>query len=274
MPVTRSTLVRLPPWLPLCIALAAVAPDAQAGGSLLLLDAPPAEATWSAGLSLRGWPRAPGSGRQREALLPALDYESPSGLFAATDTGLGWNLAPQWLDGEAAKTWQFGARLWPQSGRSRRESPPGINRLGSRLITQLFANVQATPELLLQSGLSWGSGRHHNGDQFELGATSGIPIGQEMLGISLAATYANAAHLRGSFGVGPGESQASGLPEFHPHSGWSDWSIALSAEHKFSAGWSVNGQWLHTRLIGQAALSPLTRSRDQPSFILSLWHQF
>lgn len=52
------------------------------------------------------------------------------------------------------------------------------------------------PELLLQSGLSWGSGRHHNGDQLELGATSGIPLGDELLGISLAATYANAAHLR------------------------------------------------------------------------------
>lgn len=259
---------------PLCLALACAALDARAGGSLLLLDAPPAEPTWSGGLSVRGWPRAPGSGRQRDVLLPALDYESPSGFFAATDTGLGWNLAPRLLDGDAAKAWQLGARLWPQSGRSRRESPPGINRLGSRLITQLFANVQATPELLLQSGLSWGSGRHHNGDQLELGATSGIPIGRELLAISLAATYADAAHLRGSFGVGPGESLASGLPEFHPHSGWQDWSLALSAEHKFSTDWSVNGQWLHTRLIGQAAASPLTHARDQPAFILSLWHRF
>jgi len=262
------------PCASLCLSLGCVTLPAQAGGNLLLLEAPPAEASWSGGLSVRGWPRAPGSARQREALLPALDYESPSGFFAATDTGLGWNAASQLLGSEAAKAWQIGARIWPQPGRSRRESPPGINSLGSRVITELFANVQATPELLLQSGLSWGSGRHHNGDQLELGATSGIPIGQDLLAISLSTTYANAAHLRGSFGIGPSESQASGLPEFHPHSGWLDWSIALSAEHKFSSDWSVNGQWLHTRLIGQAALSPLTHSRDQPSFILSLWHQF
>lgn len=266
-PLRHLTALTLP-WL------AAATLDARAAGSLLLLDDPPAVASTSAGLSLRGWPSAPGSAHQREALLPALSYENPNGLFAATDTGLGWNLAPALLEAEQAKPWQFGARLWPQSGRSRRESPPGVDRLGSRLITQLFANAQPVPELLLQSGLSWGSGRHHNGNQLELGATSGIPLGADLIGISLAATYADAAHLRGSFGIGPGESRASGLPVFRPHSGWQDWSVALSAEHKLSADWTVNGQWLHAHLVDQAAASPLAHTHDQPSFILSVWRRF
>ena len=252
----------------------ALALPAHAAGSLLLLDAPPAEASWSGGLSVRGWPRAPGSARRRDDLLPAIDYEAPSGLFAATDTGLGWNLAPRLLDGAAARDWQFGARIWPQNGRPRRESPPGVESLGMRVVTEAFANVQALPVLLLQSGLSYGSGRHHDGAQLELGATSGIPLGDDLLAVSLAATYANAAHLRGSFGVRAAEAAGSGLPEWRPGSGWQDWSVALSGEHKFSADWSVSGQWLHARLIGQAANSPLTHSRDQPSFILSLWHRF
>ncbi len=260
--------------LPLLLTGLAVGHDARAAGSLLLLDEPPEATTWQGGLSVRGWPSAPGSARQREALLPALSYESPNGLFAATDTGLGWNLAPALLGHDSAKTWQLGARLWPQSGRSRRESPPGVDRLGSRLITQLFANAQPLPELLLQSGLSWGSGRHHNGNQLELGATSGIPLGADLIGISLAATYADAAHLRGSFGIGPRESQASGLPVFRPHAGWQDWSVAVSAEHKFSADWTVNGQWLHAHLVDQAAASPLAHSHDQPSFLISIWHRF
>lgn len=269
----RCAAVQIAP-LGAALALAGTLPCAHAAGSLLLLDAPPVEATWSAGLSWRGWPRVPGSARQHFALLPALDYESPTGVFAATDTGLGWNLAPKLLQGDAGRHWQLGARLWPQSGRSRRESPPGVDSLGTRLITQLFANHQVLPELLLQSGLAWGSGRHHNGGQLEFGATSGIPIGSELLAISLATTYANAAHLSGSFGVGRREAKASGLAEFHPHAGWQDWSIALSAEHKFSPDWSVNGQWLHAQLIGQALHSPLTHSRDQPAFIASVWHQF
>ncbi|WP_343627060.1 MipA/OmpV family protein [Roseateles puraquae] len=256
------------------VALGTLAAEAHAAGSLLLLDAPPADVTWSAGLSARGWPRAPGSSRQREMLLPALDYESPSGVFAATDSGLGWNLSPRLLDAESAKVWQFGGRLWPESGRSRHASPPGVERLGSRIVTELFANAQVLPELLIQSGLSWGSGRHHNGDQLEIGATSGIPIGENVLGITVAASYANAAHQRGSFGIGARESLASGLPVFKAHSGWQDWSIGLSAEHKLSESWSVNGQWLHARLIDQPAHSPLTKSADQPSFIVSIWRKF
>jgi outer membrane scaffolding protein for murein synthesis (MipA/OmpV family) len=256
------------------VTLAWAAAPALAGGTLLLLDAPPTTANWSGGVSWRGWPAAPGSARERYSLLPAVDYEAPNGIFAATDTGLGWNLAPALLGGEAAKDWQFGARVWPQAGRSRRESPPGVARLGTRVITELFANVQVHPALLLQSGLSWGSGRHHNGDQLEIGATSGIPLGPDLLAISFSATYANAAHLRGSYGVGPGEAKLSGLPEFHPGSGWLDMSVAVSGEHKFSSNWSVNGQWLQTRLLDQAARSPLTHSRFQPSFIVSVWHQF
>ncbi|MFG6487243.1 MipA/OmpV family protein [Roseateles sp. BYS78W] len=256
-----------------CLLLTYALP-ARAAGSLLLLDAPPAMTTWSGGLSVRGWPRAPGSGRERYSLLPAIDYEGANGVFAATDAGLGWNLAPVLLKGDAAKDWQFGMRLWPQSGRSRRESPPGVESLGTRIVTEAFANMQVLPVLLLQSGLSWGGGRHHDGGQLELGVTSGIPLGDDLIGISLAATYANAAQLRGSFGLRPSESHNSGLPTWQPSSGWQDWSIALSAEHKFSEDWSVSGQWQHARLIDQAAASPLTHSRDQPSFIVSLWHRF
>jgi outer membrane scaffolding protein for murein synthesis (MipA/OmpV family) len=278
LPRTRSipsaALLAAGPYLTIALALSCPAGAAHAAGSLLLLDSPPAATTWSGGVSVRGWPRAPGSARQRDGLQPAFDYESPNGVFLATDAGLGWNLAPVLLNGDAAKDWQFGARIWPQAGRPRQESPPGVDSLGTRVVGEAFANVQALPVLLLQSGLSYGSGRHHDGAQLEIGATSGIPLGADLLAVTVAATYANAAHLRGNFGVRPGEARNGHLQEWHPGSGWQDWSVALSGEHKFSADWSVNGQWVHARLIDQAAKSPLTRSRTQPSFIFSLWHQF
>lgn len=246
---------------------------AQAAGNLLL-EPPPAEAQWSGGLSWRGWPRAPGSARQRDGLLPALDYSNPNGFFLSTDTGLGWNFAPALLGADAAKDWQLGARIWPQAGRPRRDTPPGIDSLNSRIGGEFFANVQAHPALLLQSGVTFGGGRYRHGNLLEIGATSGIPLGPDLLAISLAASYGNSAQLRGSFGVSAAEAKRSGLSEYLPASGWQDWSIALSGEHKFSADWSVSGQWMQARLIAQAARSPLTQSRNQPSFILSVWHQF
>lgn len=256
------------------LALALGAAPAHAAGSLVLMDAPPAESSLSAGVSTRSWPSAPGSRARSNDLLPAFEYLNPNGAFVSTDLGVGWNLVPLLASAETAKTWQIGARLWPQFGRPSRVTPKGVDRLGSRVTTEAFANVQATDWLVLQSGASWGSGRRHDGAQLEIGATSGIPIGDDLIAVTVAGTAANAAHLRSSYGIGPAESRASGLPVWRPNAGWMDWSIALSGEHKFNSRWSVSGQWLNARLVGDAAHSPLTQSRSQQSFSLSLWHKF
>ena len=262
-----------------CIALCLLAggacgsSPALAAGTLLLIDAPPAQATLSVGATARGWPAAPGAAQQDHVLLPAFDYAAPNGFFASTDDSIGWNLAPQFMDEAGVKTWQWGARLWPQFGRPQRLAPPGAERTGTQVLGELFANVQATSFLLLQSGLSLGSGQHRDGAQLELGATTGLPLGDELIGISLAASYANAAQLRGSFGVSPTGAAMAGPPAWQPSRGWQDWSAALSWEHKFSADWSVSGQWLGARLLGAAARSPLTQTRWQPSFTVSLWRR-
>jgi len=247
---------------------------AMAAGSLLLIDAPPEQSTLSLGATGRGWPMAPGATRQERALLPAFDFAAPNGFFASTDDSIGWNLAPLLMNDEASvKAWQWGARLLPQWGRPRRMAPPGSDSTGTRVLGEAFANVQALPYLLLQSGLSWGSGRRHNGGQLELGATSGLPLGDELIGIGVAVSAANAAQLRSAFGVSPVHAASGGLQAWHPGAGWQDWSTAISWEHKFSADWSVSGQWLGAHLMGNAARSPLTQSRFQPSFSFSLWRR-
>ncbi|MBV8502614.1 MAG: MipA/OmpV family protein [Paucibacter sp.] len=245
----------------------------MAAGTLLLIDAPPAQTTLSLGGTTRAWPTAPGASQEDRILLPALDYTTPAGFFTSTDDGIGWNLAPQFMDTQGVKEWQWGARLWPQWGRPRRLTPPATDRSGTQVLGELFANVQALPFLLLQSGLSGGSGRHHNGTQLEMGATTGVPIGDDLIGISLAASYANAAQLRHGFGVSPASAARGGPRAWQPSRGWQDWSEAVSWEHKFSADWSVSGQWLGARLLGAAAGSPLTQTRFQPSFTLSLWRR-
>ncbi|MDY0745818.1 MipA/OmpV family protein [Paucibacter sp. R3-3] len=259
----------------MCLTLGAWSGSpAQAAGTLLLIDAPPAQPTLSAGVTTRAWPAAPGARQQDHALLPAFDYATPSGFFASTDDSIGWNLAPLLMDEQGVKDWpdwQMGARLWPQWGRPQRLAPAGAQRTGTRVTGELFANVQALPFLLLQSGMSFGSGQHRDGAQLELGATSGIPLGDELIGIGLAASYANAAHLRGSFGVGP---VAGGPPAWQPSRGWQDWSLAISMDHKLSADWSISGQWLGARLLGAAARAPLTQTRFQPSYTVSLWRKF
>ncbi|WP_431045756.1 MipA/OmpV family protein [Roseateles sp. L2-2] len=273
-PALRSPFLPIAPLLVAGLTAGSVSLPAVAAGSLVLMDAPPAQTSWSGGVSTRSWPSAPGSRARSNDLLPAVEVLTPEGGFVSTDLGIGWNLVPLLADADTARTWQAGARLWPQFGRPSRVTPKGIDRLGSRVTTEAFANVQAASWLMLQSGFSWGSGRRHDGQVLELGLTSGIPIGDDLIAVTLGATAANGAHLRSSYGIGPGESRASGLPAWRPRAGMMDWSIALSGEHKFSEHWSVSGQWLDARLVGEASRSPLTTSRTQQTFSASLWYRF
>ena len=240
---------------------------AHAAGNLLLIEAPPAQASLMLGASVWVLPQYPGAKKTDAMLLPALDYQHPNGFFASTDLGVGWNLSP-------LKTVQAGVRLWPQFGRSRKDGPAGLEPVGLRIQPQAFANLQVGQVLLLQSALLYGAGRDRDGVQLELGATSGIPIGDDLIGIGLSATWANQAWRQSYFGVSAGESRASGLPAYALESGWHDASLTLSAEHRFGPLWRLSGQLVLARLGASAARSPITQARRQDLATLTLWRAF
>jgi outer membrane scaffolding protein for murein synthesis (MipA/OmpV family) len=253
--------------LALAALLASAAPtDAQAWGNLLLIEAPPASSTLAVGATTLAWPLYPGSDALRGTLLPGIDLYHSSGFFASTEQGLGWNLSQR-------SDVQAGVRLWPQPGRRRRDVPPAIAPIGMRLQQELFANLQALPVSLLQSGLLHGSGPHRDGMQLEVGATSGVPIGADLLAIGVAATYANAAHRQGYYGICTSDAAASVLRATPPlRAGWQDTSLSFSAEHRVDARWHVDGQLVVARLLGVSAPTPLVQSRRQVGATFSIWY--
>jgi outer membrane scaffolding protein for murein synthesis (MipA/OmpV family) len=80
--------------------------------------------------------------------------------------------------------------------------------------------------------------------------------------------------MRSYFGVTFQESAAGSLPVYTPGSGWLDANVELSAETRFSEHWTLSGQLIEARLLGDAGRSPVTLSRDQTTFSLTLWYQF
>ena len=127
---------------------------------------------------------------------------------------------------------------------------------------------------MLQSNLLAGSGSDRNGAQFEAGATIGAPLGDAvLLGLTLGTTWANGAYVRSYYGVTPAASAASGLPVFTPGGGTSDVNASLNAEVVIDPRWKFSGQWLVARLIGDAGRSPVTLSRIQNTFSLTLWYR-
>ena len=239
---------------------------AHAWGNLLLIEAPPADSTLAIGATTFVLPRHPGADRLEASVWPGLDYYRSNGFFVSTENGLGWNLAPR-------SDVQAGIRLWPQPGRRARDVRPGLSPIPLRIQEELFANIQALPALLLQSGWLYGSGPHRDGMQLEIGATSGLPIGTDLLAVGLAATYANAAHRQGYYGLSTSDALASGLAATRPlRAGWQDWSLTFSAEHRLSARWHVDGQLVVARLLGVAAPTPIVASRRQLGATFSLWY--
>jgi outer membrane protein len=242
---------------------------AGAAGNLLLIEAAPAQARLAVGASLWAWPRYPGARQSTATPLPALAYAHPNGFFASTDDGLGWNLSGR-------PDVQAGLRLWPQWGRHAADAAPGVGGIGDRLQAEAFANWSPSPVLLLQSGLLQGAGRQHKGLQLELGATSGLPIGADLLGIGLSASYANAAYRNSYFGIDAAQAAASGLAERQPGAGWLDVGLTLSAEHRLSPQWHLGGQLLLARLQGTTAAPansarPWPPARTQRAGTLTLW---
>lgn len=247
-------------------ALLATAAPAQAAGNLLLIEAPPKAATLALGASVWSLPKYPGAKKDDTVLLPALDWQLPNGMFVSTDTGVGWNLS-------RSKDVQAGVRLWPQFGRSRKDVP-GLDPIGLRIQPQAFANVQIGEVLLLQSGVLYGAGRDKDGVQVELGATSGIPIGDSLIGIGLATTWANKAFRNSYFGVSAAESSASGLRAFSLGAGMLDTSLTISAEVKFGPLWRLSGQAVLARLSSSVSASPVVQQRRQDLATVTLWRSF
>ncbi|MGC4061341.1 MAG: hypothetical protein QM749_11060 [Aquabacterium sp.] len=228
------------------VALATLPRAALAWGTLILLEAPPAQDTLAVGASHWSTPRSPDGRHQTYALTPAIDYERHDGWFVSTETGAGFNVSRD-------ASWQAGARLWPQLGLARQDQTDAQPRLGPRLQKQLFANAMLGDVALAQSAVSYGSGRSQNGVQTELGLTSGIPLHDGMIGIGVAATYGNRAYRRDYAGIDA--------------CGWSDWSWTVNLDHKLGKGWHADAQWQNATLINQPAPS----SAHPHALLISLW---
>ena len=50
-------------------------------------------------------------------------------------------------------------------------------------------------------------------------------------------------------------------------------NVSLNAEVRIDPRWKLSGQWLVARLVGDAGRSPVTSSRTQNTFLVTLWYQ-
>jgi outer membrane scaffolding protein for murein synthesis (MipA/OmpV family) len=186
-------------------------------------------------------------------LLPLVDYRHRNGVFASTNTGLGWSL----IDTPQA---QFGLRVIPRFGRDQDTSsdllgmgdiPPGVE--GS-----VFATYSPTRDWTLGLNLRGGN----RGAEIDFGARRDLQLGRfTRMSVTGFGTVANTRSNQVWYGVDADQSVASGYALYEPSGGLRNLQLAATVNHFFGGRWVAIGGLGLGRLVGDAADSPLVRER-------------
>lgn len=88
-----------------------------------------------------------------------------------------------------------------------------------------------------------------------------MPMDRWTVGTSISTTYASSDYMNTKFGITPADSAASGLPQYNAQAGFKDVGVGFFTSYKLDENWSVNGVARYSRLIGDAADSPIVQQR-------------
>ena len=86
--------------------------------------------------------------------------------------------------------------------------------------------------------------------------------------------WADADEAQTYFGVSPEDAAGAGLAAYSVAAGWLRAGCETAIDIKISGGWSVTADLAYTRLLGDAARSPIVESADKLSAGLGLTYEF
>ncbi len=148
-------------------------------------------------------------------------------------------------------------------GRSENDSH-ALRGMGNvRFSVELGAYVRYTLERVsfeMEFGQDVASG--HGGGRLDFSTAGTIYRNDRFaFGASATLTLATSKYLKSFFGVTATQAAASGLSEFHPHTGLKDVLLGLNANYAIAPPWSLLATIGYERLLGDAASSPLITQR-------------
>ena len=200
-------------------------------------------------------PQFPGSNGLRVLPIPALDIRYKNQFFASVQQGIGYNLVNE-------RHLRAGPILRPEFGRTSRDIArfPGLRRIsfapevGGFITWQpdFFTSVQVEVRQALGG---------HEGLIADLSLRRVKLAGKWTLGYGGRLRFADQRYNRRYFGVTPAEAATSGLAAYAPGGNLNDIGVSAFVSRRLGGKWSANGFVSYSRLLLEAADSPITRSR-------------
>lgn len=181
---------------------------------------------------------------------------------------------------------RFGVALGGDRGRrdhgaggGRPDSRPGAERLAG------LGDIDATPVVTLHAGARLGAvpvqvslakaTRSHRGTQVNLALPLRHALTEELsLAVTPALTWADSRYAQAYFGVSPAQAARSSYRAFDAGAGLKSASVDLGLDYKLGGGWALHAGASFSRLMGDAARSPVTERRRQLRSMLALSYQF
>jgi outer membrane scaffolding protein for murein synthesis (MipA/OmpV family) len=205
-------------------------------------------------------PSFPGASSNRVLPAPFVDVRYRDRFFLSPFAGLGVNAI-------ASPRLQAGVAVLPDFGRSASSADRlrGWGDIGAGANLRIFASCAVGPlAFLADVRRQLGAG---DGTLFDAGVTKPLPLARHFILIPTATvTWANARYSRAYFAIDASQSAIAGIPVRSAGSGLRDATVALVAVMPLDERWSVQSMVRAEFLLGDAAASPLTEQRVQPSF--------
>lgn len=207
------------------------------------------------GPGLLAVPQFPGSNGLRVLPIPALDIRYKNQFFASVQQGIGYNLVNE-------RHLRAGPILRPEFGRTSRDIArfPGLRRISFAPEVGGFIAWQPNFFTTVQVEIRQAIGGHE-GLIADLSLRKVKLAGKWTLGYGGRLRFADQRYNRRYFGVTPAEAATSGLAAYAPGGNLNDIGVSAFASRRLGSKWSANGFVSYSRLLLEAADSPITRSR-------------
>lgn len=211
-------------------------------------------------------PRFQGSDEYRVQPVPLIDFQKGR-FFARTGDGIGLNIyqTPGFTVG-AGVNWMTGYRS--------KDVPDGIGKLSNALGGKLFVSTRLADAVLTLS-VTQAMTKSERGLLANARVSYPYSVTERLKVIpSVSVNWVNAKYMDSYFGVSAGQSAASGLGQYSPSAGFKDASLRLGASYDLNKKWSVTGAVGVSRLLGDAADSPLVQRKTQLQSVIGVVYTF
>jgi len=237
--------------------------------------------SYALGLALSSSPEYAGSSRRDVSLKPIAAFRY--GRFKISSSGgsgilnFGEHAESSGVSADLISSRALKLKLSARIGGGRKTSDSidlaGLPEISKTVFTRLSASYALTGQFSLNSTASWDVLGRGSGLTLSVGLGHSQYLNRRTVwntGIGL--TLANATHMQSYFGV-PGDAATPTRAAYQPGAGIKDLSLGTGFMTALSPRWIAFGQLGYSRLLGQAADSPLTTGANNLSATVGIGYR-